>query len=176
MNRIKKIYCRVFQKAFHLVIPILPYRQPKRLESLADIPSVLKEKGIDRILIVTDQGIRSHGLFEPHEQALQENNIFYEIYDKTVANPTTDNEEKPGTDGRYLKGYEKTAALYCGGPFSGRTVQCSTRPCQCSSASLRAKALAKLKGTIRSHEQDIQEALCADLGKGRFESLTACGL
>ena len=94
MNRIKKIYCRVFQKAFHLVIPILPYRQPKRLESLADIPFVLKEKRIDRILIVTDQGIRSHGLLEPLEQALRENNIFYEIYDKTVANPTTDNVEE----------------------------------------------------------------------------------
>ncbi len=36
--------------------------------------------------------------------------------------------------------------------------------------SLRAKALAKLKETIRSHEKEIQEALCADLGKGRFES------
>ena len=36
--------------------------------------------------------------------------------------------------------------------------------------SMRAKALAKLKTTIRLHEQEIQEALCADLGKGRFES------
>ncbi|MGN1179565.1 MAG: iron-containing alcohol dehydrogenase [Suilimivivens sp.] len=94
MNPIKKFYCRVFQKAFHLVIPILPYRQPKRVESLADIPSILKEKRIDRILIVTDQGIRSHGLLEPLEQALRENNIFYEIYDKTVPNPTTDNVEE----------------------------------------------------------------------------------
>lgn len=36
--------------------------------------------------------------------------------------------------------------------------------------SLHAKALAKLKETIRSHEQEIREALCADLGKGCFES------
>ena len=94
MNQVKKIYCRIFQKAFHLVIPILPYRQPKKVEHLADISSVLKEKGIDRILIVTDQGIRSHGLLEPLEKALRENHIFYEIYDKTVANPTTDNVEE----------------------------------------------------------------------------------
>ena len=94
MNQVKKIYCRIFQKAFHLVIPILPYRQPKKVEHLADIPSILKEKGIDRILIVTDQGIRSHGLLEPLEKALRENHIFYEIYDKTVANPTTDNVEE----------------------------------------------------------------------------------
>ena len=94
MNQVKKIYCRIFQKAFHLVIPILPYRQPKKVEHLADIPSILKEKGVDRILIVTDQGIRSHGLLEPLEKALRENHIFYEIYDKTVANPTTDNVEE----------------------------------------------------------------------------------
>ena len=94
MNQVKKIYCRIFQKAFHLVIPILPYRQPKKVEQLADIPSILKEKGVDRILIVTDQGIRSHGLLEPLEKALRENHIFYEIYDKTVANPTTDNVEE----------------------------------------------------------------------------------
>ena len=79
MNQVKKIYCRIFQKAFHLVIPILPYRQPKKVEHLADIPSILKEKGVDRILIVTDQGIRSHGLLEPLEKALRENHIFYEI-------------------------------------------------------------------------------------------------
>ena len=94
MNQVKKIYCRIFQKAFHLVIPVLPYRQPKKVEHLADIPSILKEKGVDRILIVTDQGIRSHGLLEPLEKALRENHIFYEIYDKTVANPTTDNVEE----------------------------------------------------------------------------------
>lgn len=94
MNQVKKIYCRIFQKAFHLVIPILLYRQPKKVEHLADIPSILKEKGVDRILIVTDQGIRSHGLLEPLEKALRENHIFYEIYDKTVANPTTDNVEE----------------------------------------------------------------------------------
>ena len=94
MNQVKKIYCRIFQKAFHLVIPILPYRQPKKVEQLADIPSILKEKGVDRILIVTDQGLRSHGLLDPLEKALRESNIFYEIYDKTVANPTTDNVEE----------------------------------------------------------------------------------
>ena len=94
MNQVKTIYCRIFQNASHLVIPILPYRQPKKVEQLADIPSILKEKGIDRILIVTDQGIRSHGLLEPLEKALRENHIFYEIYDKTVANPTTDNVEE----------------------------------------------------------------------------------
>lgn len=38
------------------------------------------------------------------------------------------------------------------------------------SLSLRDKALARLKAAIRLHEQEIQEALFADLGKSRFES------
>lgn len=42
MNPVKKIYCRIFQKAFHLVLPVLPYRQPKRLDRLSDIPMTVR--------------------------------------------------------------------------------------------------------------------------------------
>ena len=94
MNPVKKLYCRIFQKAFHLVIPILPYRQPKRIDSLLQIPKVLKEKKIARVMIVTDQGIVEHGLIKPLEKALREAHITYVIYDKTVANPTTANVEE----------------------------------------------------------------------------------
>lgn len=89
MNSIKKVYCRIFQKAFHVALPFLPYRQPKRIDHLKDIPFILNEKNIDRIFIVTDQGIVSHGLLKPLIKALKENDIYYYIYDKTVPNPTT---------------------------------------------------------------------------------------
>lgn len=29
MNPLKKVYCRVFQFAFHAALPILPYREPE---------------------------------------------------------------------------------------------------------------------------------------------------
>lgn len=45
-------------------------------------------------MIVTDAGIRALGLTDSLEKALQDHEIAYTIYDKTVANPTTDNVEE----------------------------------------------------------------------------------
>lgn len=94
MNPIKKAYCRIFQKAFHIAIPLLPYRTPKILGHVVQIPDLLKEQKISHVLIVTDESIKAHGLTIPLEEALQKNEIAYSIYDKTVANPTTQNVEE----------------------------------------------------------------------------------
>lgn len=91
MNKFKKIYCRTFQTAFKIALPFLPYRTPKIVESVKAIPNVIKENNCSNVLIITDAGIRKLGLTDRLEQALLKNNITYTIYDKTVANPTTDN-------------------------------------------------------------------------------------
>ncbi len=91
MNPFRKAYCRIFQGVFRIAIPILPYRNPEMIDSVWDLPAVLKEHGVSRILIVTDPGISSLGLTKDLEKALQENGLTYFMYDKTDANPTTDN-------------------------------------------------------------------------------------
>lgn len=49
MNFIRKTYCRIFQKAFHIVIPLLPYREPEIISRMQDIPDViLKENAESR--------------------------------------------------------------------------------------------------------------------------------
>ncbi|MDO4333134.1 MAG: iron-containing alcohol dehydrogenase [Eubacteriales bacterium] len=94
MNPIRKMYCRTFQGAFHIALPFLPYRQPKMIDSITAIPSILMKKHKERVMIVTDEGIRKLGLVHSLEEALQKNGIFYVIYDKTVPNPTTLNVEE----------------------------------------------------------------------------------
>ncbi len=94
MHVMKKAYCRVFQTAFRLALPFLPYRQPKMIDSVESIPAVLKKKRRKRVMIVTDTGIISHGLLVPLQETLAENEIYYCIYDKTVPNPTTVNVEE----------------------------------------------------------------------------------
>ena len=94
MNRAKKIYCRVFQTGFKLVLPILPYRKPKRLRDVTDISGVLLRKNIRSVLLVTDAGVLGLGLTKRLERNLAENNIKCVIYDGTVANPTTKNVEE----------------------------------------------------------------------------------
>ena len=50
MNIFKKAYCRIYQGVFRLMLPILPYREPKILKTDEEVVSVLKEKGIRTLL------------------------------------------------------------------------------------------------------------------------------
>lgn len=87
----KKIYCRCYQQIFHIAIPFLPYRKPKILQGIAELPALLHKKKITSLLLVTDASIRSFGLTAPLEKLLADEGIECIVYDKTVANPTTVN-------------------------------------------------------------------------------------
>lgn len=93
MNPIKKFYCRVYQTAFRLALPVLPYRQPERLSHVSEIPEILRRHGCRRPLIVTDASLVSLGLIRPLTQALMAGKIHWTLYDGTEANPTTANVE-----------------------------------------------------------------------------------
>lgn len=94
MNVFKKIYCRTFQTLFRLALPVLPYREPKILSGLAEIPKQLSSEGLKKPLLVTDAGIAAAGLLGKLEEVLKAGGTEYAVYDKTVANPTTDNVEE----------------------------------------------------------------------------------
>lgn len=93
MNIFKKLFARTYQFIFKIAIPFLPYRQPKILKTNEDIISVLKEKNIDSVLLVTDKGIRGLNLTASLETAIKKANINLAVFDETVPNPTTDNVE-----------------------------------------------------------------------------------
>ncbi len=94
MFLIKKIGCRIFQIGFRAALPVLPYREPKIIESCLKLNNVLKKENIKSVLIVTDKGIMSNGLVAPVEDVLKKNNIKYIIFDKTQPNPTVKNVEE----------------------------------------------------------------------------------
>lgn len=91
MHTVKKLYCRTFQSVLKFAIPFLPYRHPKILGSVRAIPEVLQKKNCRSVLIVTDKGISDLGLLRRLTESLDEASISYEVYDRTVANPTTAN-------------------------------------------------------------------------------------
>ena len=91
MNVVKKAYCRIFQGVFKIALPLLPYKDPKRLDKLTDVADTLTQNGKHKPLIVTDKKILSLNLTEPLTQSLTEHGIEYVLYDGVVANPTTDN-------------------------------------------------------------------------------------
>ena len=42
MNILKKAYCRIYQAAFRVAIPLLPYREPQILHSCRELPEARK--------------------------------------------------------------------------------------------------------------------------------------
>lgn len=93
MNPIKKVFCRCFQTVLRLALPILPYRDPKVLHSVRDVPGCLQEKKLTSVLIVTDGFLHISGMLEPLKKALKDNGVQYTIYDEVTPNPTILNVE-----------------------------------------------------------------------------------
>lgn len=94
MNLLTKAYYRTYQLAFKMAIPLLPYRKPNLLESVARLPHILKENKKTRVLIITDRFINELGLLEETKEVLGKNNIHFSIFDKTIPNPTIKNVEE----------------------------------------------------------------------------------
>ena len=91
---LKKLWCRAFQTAFRIALPILPYREPKIVTRVAELGDILKRERASSVLIVTDQGIVKLGLTEKLELLLKDIGLSYTVYDKTQPNPTVDNVEE----------------------------------------------------------------------------------
>ena len=89
----KAVFCRVFQAAFRMAMPFLPYREPKIINSCAGIKEVLAKENATHVLVVTDKGIVNNGLLNPVEEVLKKCNIPYCVYDDTLPNPTVKNVE-----------------------------------------------------------------------------------
>ena len=84
---LKAAYCRIFQGAFRLALPVLPYREPEIISCCADLVPVMEKERIRCPLIVTDRGIA------PLTDILERHGLRFGIYDRTQPNPTVDNKE-----------------------------------------------------------------------------------
>lgn len=114
MNNIfMRAYCRTFQAVFRAALPLLPYREPKRLKVVSDVAALLAEKKKSHVLIVTDRTISALGLTEPLKQALADAGIGYTVYDDTVPNPTVDNVEQARQ--AYISSRSKAIIAFGGG-------------------------------------------------------------
>lgn len=88
------MYCRTYQRCFRCAAVFLPWRQPEILTDCMALAQKIKENRIRSVLVVTDEGLVSLGLHKDLLNALEEMDIRYCLYDKTVANPTLQNIEE----------------------------------------------------------------------------------
>ena len=94
MNILIKFYCRGYQLAFRLAMPLLPYREPERFDSIQALPPLLERLKIRSVLMVTDRPLRDAGITRPLEELLERSGVHCAVYDSTRANPTVHNVEE----------------------------------------------------------------------------------
>ena len=97
MNILSTIGCRAFQTVMKWAIPFLPYREPKILHSVQQVPALLQEQDISCVLLVTDRFLHNSGLIDPLKHTLTASGIRYVLYDETSSNPTVSNVETART-------------------------------------------------------------------------------
>ena len=166
MNTLRKIYCRAFQKAFHIAIPFLPYRKPKIAGSVKELPEIIMRHKCTHVLIITDGGIMKLGLTRRLEKALKEAGIPYTIYDKTVANPTTVNVREA------LELYHKEGCDVIIGFGGGSSMDCAKAVGAC--AVKPNQSLAQMKGILKVHKKlPLLMAVPTTAGTGSETTLAA---
>ena len=95
-NMMKTLYCRVFQAIMKAANYFLGYRMPEYIEgpgSIRRLPSMMKEKGAQHVLVVTDSGLVKLGLPNDMLEAFEQGGIQYTVFHDIAPNPTSDNVE-----------------------------------------------------------------------------------
>ena len=161
-----RAYYRAFQEAFHIAMPLLPYRKPFIVDELIDIPTVLEFEGCHHPIIVTDPGVAKLGLAKPLFDALEVTNTPYSVYDRTVPNPTTETVEEA------LKVYLQDSCDSIIGFGGGSSMDCA------KALAVRAakpnKTLVQQKGILRVHKKlPLLIAVPTTAGTGSETTLAA---
>lgn len=91
MNFFKRIWCRLYQLAFRIISPLLPYREPQLLNNNKHLAEKIKQEGVESVLIVTTASMIKYGLVNSLQLELEKMGIKWHIYSETVPNPTTNN-------------------------------------------------------------------------------------
>ena len=90
-------YCRTYQRVMKVATDILPWKEPaitKGAGCIKKLPYLIKQKGIKKVMIVTDKGLMSLNLLDSLFEGLKSKGIEYVVYDGVQPNPTIPNIEE----------------------------------------------------------------------------------
>ncbi len=145
MRLARRAWCRAYQTAFRIALPVLPYFEPQVADTVEKVPELLAKHGVTTALLVTDPGVARLGLTHGLEDALAAAGIACEVYDRTVANPTIANVEKAAAIYRErgcgaIIGFGGGSAMDCAKGVGARIAQPS-------------KPINKMRGLLRIHRR-----------------------
>ena len=93
---IKKCYYRINQRILMLAMCFFNWKEPSLLEgegAVLKLPKLIKDKGLKKVLVVTDKGLMNLHMLDPLFKELEKEKIEYAIYDDVKPNPTIPNIE-----------------------------------------------------------------------------------
>ena len=96
-NMANRLYCRAFQTGMKIGNYFLGYRTTEYSEgpgSVKKLPKMIREKGIYKVLLVTDQSLLKIGLPDGLIKAMKEAHLEYVIFADIQPNPTDENVEE----------------------------------------------------------------------------------
>lgn len=96
MGLFKNCYYRINQKVLKFFMRFMDWSEPNLLEgegAVLKLPELVKSKGVNKVLIVTDKGLMNLHLLDPLFEALNKLDIAYVIFDDVQPNPTIPNIE-----------------------------------------------------------------------------------
>ncbi|WP_290590190.1 iron-containing alcohol dehydrogenase, partial [Alicyclobacillus sp.] len=90
------LYCRGYQAVMRATSKMLAWREPEVIRgahALSQLPAAIRERGVERVLVVTDRGVQAAGILNEVLDGLRRQGIYAVVYDETVPNPTIGNIE-----------------------------------------------------------------------------------
>ena len=93
---LKKCWYRICQKVLKLGICFMDWSEPELFEGegvVLKLPAFIKNKNINKVLIVTDKGLMGLHLLDPLFEELKKEEIEYVVFDGVQPNPTINNIE-----------------------------------------------------------------------------------
>ena len=93
---VKKCWYRTYQKVLKFFMNLMNWDEPGLLEgenAVLTLPSFVKSKSINKVLIVTDKGLMNLHLLDPLFRGLEKEGVEYVVFDGVQPNPTIPNIE-----------------------------------------------------------------------------------
>ena len=93
---LKKCWYRTYQKVLFLAMCLMNWKEPELIEgegAVLKLPAFIKNKGINKVLVVTDKGLMGLHLLDPLFEELKKEGIDYVVFDGVQPNPTIPNIE-----------------------------------------------------------------------------------
>ena len=95
-HELKHFFYRVSQKLLKVALCFMDWKEPTLLEgenAVLKLPKFIKDKGINKVLVVTDKGLMSIHLLDPMLKEMKNVSLEYVIFDEVQPNPTIPNIE-----------------------------------------------------------------------------------